>query len=401
MKIVMVGPFGLRPKATMAVRALPLGRALARRGHVVHMLLPPWSSPADSGRVWEDGGVRVEHIVLPPRLPGLFHALVTGRLYARAMALRPDVIHYFKPKAYPAFVAIMARWRRRVGGGSPRLVLDTDDWEGPGGWNDMEPYSVAARQLFAWQERWELQRADAVTVASRALETLAWGAGARRERVFYLPNGVVMSPHQPVDGAPVRAAYGLDRAPVLLLYTRFVEFDLEELIEIVERVARAWPEVRLLVVGKGLRGEEERLPEVLAGRGLGHILAYAGWVEPSALPAHFAAAQVAIFPCADTLINRCKCSVKLTELLVQGVPVIASDVGQNGEYIRHGESGLLVPAGDSAGFAQAVLRLLQEPERARRLGEAARQRMREHFDWGHLAERAEAAYRMPTRGATG
>ena len=392
----MVGPFGLRPKATMRSRALPLGQALVRRGHTVHLLLPPWSAPEDAGRAWDEGGVRVEHVWLPPRLPGLYQAMLTARLYRRALALGPDVIHYFKPKAYPAFVAQLARARRRLGGGRTALVLDSDDWEGPGGWNDVEPYGAWARRLFAFQERWELRRADAVTVASRALETLAWAAGARRERVFYLPNGC-LPPAAEGHGERVRARHGLGRSPLLLLYTRFAEFTLAGLAEILRQVAQARPDVRLLVVGQGLRGEEKRLPELLAPLGLAGAVSYAGWVEPGELGDYFAAAQVALHPYDDTLINRTKCSAKLGELLAHGVPVVASAVGENCHYVEHGLSGLLVPAGEPGVFAQAVLALLADPDLARRLGRAAAGRMRERFDWDRLAERAEAAYRSAVR----
>ena len=188
MNIVMIGPFGLRPRATMSVRALPVARALAARGHAITVLLPPWRDPEDAGRCWEEDGVAVENIPLPPRIPGLFHLLTAFRLARRALALRPDVVHLFKPKAYSGLthwlLARLPRARR------PRLVVDTDDWEGPGGWNEIGGYTPAQRRFFAWQERWGLTHADAVTVASRALESLVWALGVLPGRVFYVPNGV-------------------------------------------------------------------------------------------------------------------------------------------------------------------------------------------------------------------
>ncbi|MER3458571.1 MAG: glycosyltransferase family 1 protein, partial [Chloroflexota bacterium] len=56
MRIAMIGPFGLRPKGTIAARALPLAQTLAARGHAVTLILPPWSWPEDAGRTWEEGG---------------------------------------------------------------------------------------------------------------------------------------------------------------------------------------------------------------------------------------------------------------------------------------------------------------------------------------------------------
>jgi len=67
-------------------------------------------------------------------------------------------------------------------------------------------------------------------------------------------------------------------------------------------------------------------------------------------------------------------------------------VGQNAEYIEHLVSGLLVPPGDSAAFASAVVSLLRDAALRQRLGEAARQRMQEQFTWDRLAEVAEQAY---------
>ena len=86
---MMIGPFGLRPKGTMSVRALPMARALAAKGHQVHIIMPPWSYPQDSGREWEEGGVGIRNITLPPRLPLISHLIITWRLVRRALALRP------------------------------------------------------------------------------------------------------------------------------------------------------------------------------------------------------------------------------------------------------------------------------------------------------------------------
>ena len=89
-RVVMIGPFGLRPRMTMRVRALPLAKALVRRGHAVTMLLPPWQNPEDSGRRWVDEGVAVENVTLPRGVPGWFHWQLRRRLVQRVPALSPD-----------------------------------------------------------------------------------------------------------------------------------------------------------------------------------------------------------------------------------------------------------------------------------------------------------------------
>ena len=101
---------------------------------------------------------------------------------------------------------------------------------------------------------------------------------------------------------------------------------------------------------------------------------------------------MAIYPFDDTLINRTKCSVKLIDLLSAGVPVVADAVGQNAEYIRPNETGVLVPSGDVEAMAQAVIDLLRDREKADRLGAQAAREMIERFSWDRLVLDVERIY---------
>ena len=403
MRIVMIGLFGLRPKGTMSARALPLAQALVARGHRVDIIVPPWSYPQHSGREWVEGRVSVHNITLPPRLPLLGHLLITWRLVRRAVALRPDVVHCFKPKGYAGLAALAFWLLRRLGLGRARLVVDSDDWEGKGGWNEIEPYGRLQRRFFAWQERWGLTHCDALTVASRALETIVWSLGVAPGRVFYVPNGVVsgfgfrvpsseFETQNQVTRLPDHLTSRPSGHPTMLLYTRFFEFQVERVIGIFQRVLAEVPQARLLVVGKGFFGEEERLSELMQEAGMADHLVYVDWVETEELPAYFAAADVAIYPYDDTLINRTKCAVKLIDLMAAGVPVVAEDVGQNGEYVVHGVSGLLVPVGETDAFAGSVVELLRDENLRAKLGKGAQRRISEEFNWGKLVVRVEEAY---------
>jgi glycosyltransferase involved in cell wall biosynthesis len=385
----------------MGVRALPMAKALVARGHIVTMLLPPWQTTEDAGKRWDEAGVAIENVHLPPRVPGLFHPLTGLRLARRALAFQPDVVHLFKPKAYSGiahwFLARLPRVRR------PRLVVDTDDWEGPGGWNEIGGYTPAQRRFFTWQERWGLAHADAVTVASRALQTLVWARGVPPERVFYVPNGVSRRQHVEDDQSGF-----LPFASCILLYTRFFEFPVSRVVDVLLRVRRQIPDARLLVVGEGLFGEEEALFHLAEQAGLtltNHAacpadyalrfttdITYLGFIPAENLPAVFARAALAIYPFDDTLVNRAKCAVKLCDLLAAGVPVVAESVGQNREYIRHGETGWLVKPGDVAAFADGVVCLLEDAPLRERLGSAAARDLRERSAWERLVKTVEQAY---------
>jgi glycosyltransferase involved in cell wall biosynthesis len=387
MRIAMIGPFGLRPKGTMSVRALPMARALVARGHAVRMILPPWDYPQDAGSKRQDAGVEIESIALPAGVPGLFHVSATRRLVQRALDFQPDVIHCFKPKAYAGLSAWWLWQLKRVGRVKARLIVDTDDWEGAGGWNDLNDYSWAQKKMFAWQEQWGLTHNDGVTVASKELQSIMHSLDVKAERVMYVPNGCRETRPTALQ-SEIR-----NQKSKILLYTRFFEFKIERVFEVLRRVVEQIPDAKLLVVGKGFNGEEDRLLAQAETMGLRGSIEYAGWVEAAALPEYFAQASVAIYPFDDTLINRTKCSVKLIDLLSAGVPVVADAVGQNAEYIRHNETGLLIASGDVAAMAQAVIDLLRDREWAERLGKQAAQDMIERFSWDRLVEAVEKGYK--------
>jgi hypothetical protein len=111
--------------------------------------------------------------------------LIVWRLVRRALASHPQVLHFFKPKGYSGLAALLVWYLARLRLAKARAVLDSDDREGRGGWNDIGDYSWLQRHLFAWQEG----SAD------------------------------------PWAGTRVRADLSRGGDPVVLLYTPFFEFE--------------------------------------------------------------------------------------------------------------------------------------------------------------------------------
>jgi glycosyltransferase involved in cell wall biosynthesis len=400
MRVAMIGTFGMRPKMTMSRRALPLARALVRRGHRVSIIVPPWDYPADAGRADLVDGVEIINTDLPRPTPGLWYAHLTAALLGETLRRRPDVVHVFKPKGFSGMALAALQAMKAAGRFRGRLVLDTDDWEGHGGWNAVNPYPAWQRWVFAAQEEGLLRSAEAVTAASQELVRLA---SARRggRGVSYLPNGVgddictaAAAPGPTTARTALVQRYGLDaERPVLLLYTRFVEYSLARLAELLRAVGRAVPGASLVVVGTGLLGQERGLADLARRHDFGLRIVLAGWVEQHELPLYFAAADVALFPMDDTLLNRTKCPMKLVDLLAAGVPVVAEAVGQVAEYIEDGVSGRTVASGNHHAFASAVARLVASPDERAHLRRGAQSRLNERFSWDTLADAAARAYR--------
>lgn len=383
----MVGPFGFHPNKTMRSRALKLAQALAERGHQLHLFMPPWQTPQEAGRHWQEGGVDMTYTGLSGGMVG-----ITGRLIRATLAWRPDVVHCFKPKAYSGLVAwwLWCFHRSRL-----RLVTDSDDWEGWGGWNDLAPYTALQKRFFAWQEQWGMGHCHTLTVASRALESLAWANGVPPARVVYLPNGPGIG-GEARGAAARRAELGLAGRPTILLYSRLFELDTSRLVEILRRVQAAVPLMAFLIVGNSLYEKDAaQFRRQIEEAGLGEVMVEAGWLAEDLLPATLAAADVGLYLMDDTLLNRTKCPVKLADMLNVGLPVVAEAVGQTPEYVVHQHTGLLYPSGDVEGIAAGLISLLQDTEARGRLGHGTKSHLEKHFSWERLAETAERVYGRP------
>ena len=388
MKVAMVGPFGFAPKKTMRSRAFRLARELVLRGHQVRIIMPPWHTPEQAAQTWTESGVQISYV-----------ALHGGRLRSAQRMLRevldwqPNVVHCFKPKAHSGMVA---EWLWRFHRNKLRIVIDMDDWEGWGGWNELEDYPRLVKHLFAKQEQWGMQRCHALTVASRTLESLAWGTGVSHDKVVYLPNGTGLNLSEqwivnskPFTSQPRNLATS---QPTILLYSRLFEFDVARLVAILSKVQTKVADLRLLMVGASLQVEDgKRFERLMQQAGLLGIVEDVGWVEEEKLPGVLCSAETAVYLMDDTLLNRTKCPVKLADLCALGIPTVAEAVGQVKEYIDNGRSGFLHPTGDIDAIAASLITLLQKPRKRQQFAKASRQHMQQ-FAWDKLAQRLEQAY---------
>jgi glycosyltransferase involved in cell wall biosynthesis len=415
MRIAMVGNFGLDYKGTMAARALPIARELSRRGHRVEMFLLDDSTSRLEGL--DVDGVRVRLVqprpaVLdrsgrgsgwstsdPTRSAASVAALAIELPWA-ALCSHPDVVYAFKPIGY-AGLSLLVAWALGALGHRRLLVVDADDWEGSGGWAERDQVSALRRAVVDWQERWCLSHADVVTVASRELERLV--RAGYNQTVVYVPNAA--SPDSPGwrVGNPdaLRRALGLTSQPIVLAYTRFVEFSSTRLADVAAMILGRAPDARLVVAGQGLAGEERAFARLMSERGFADRVHLLGWTKLEDLSDVFAAADLALYPLDDTRLNRAKCPMKLVDLLLAGVPVVADAVGQANEYVQDGSTGVLVPAGDVEAMAQRAIDLLDDRGRRQSLGAQARKRMLSTWAWSSQTDTIDRAIRNAARGILG
>jgi glycosyltransferase involved in cell wall biosynthesis len=147
-------------------------------------------------------------------------------------------------------------------------------------------------------------------------------------------------------------------------------------------VVEKFPTCRLVLAGGGRCLD---LLERLALRlGVRHAVQFAGVVEDVA--AIYRSLDVFLFPSLAEPLGS-----SLLDAMAYGLPIVALAAGGVPEVVEDGQNGLLVAPDD---FAEAVLRLLEDPALAARLGTAARRTIEERFTARRMVENTLALYRL-------
>ena len=374
--VVMLGTFSAWNLGTIQARALPLATELRSLGVRPAIVVTPWDMPSEAGAIDVIDGVPI----INTTSASATHPLSAIRHQINwARKLNPALVHVFKPKGFGGFAG-------RVLSASMPLVVDSDDWEGDGGWNEAGDYGLLQRRVFHYQEQDLLRRATYVTAASTLLADRARemrkSAG---DTVKRLPNGITHKRWLELSSARQMPPASIDPA-VILLYSRFAEFDNDWLASFASALSAVTD--RKLVVRVVGDAENQTQPPVLAGGIHVEILGYVSW---EAIPRLLGSSTVAVYPYRDSLVTRSKQSVKLLEQMAAGCPIVASDVGDIA--LTLGAAGVVLPDASPECFARSTNELLEQPERMNVMSAAGTERIRSDFLFEDLARDLLDVYR--------
>jgi glycosyltransferase involved in cell wall biosynthesis len=148
-------------------------------------------------------------------------------------------------------------------------------------------------------------------------------------------------------------------------------------------ISREFPQTRFVLVGDGERRKDfERQVEEL---GMGEHFSFLGRRDD--VPRILSCCDIGVLPSqAEGLPNA------VLEYLAAGLPTVASRVGGNAEIVQDGKTGLLVPPQDSSTLAEAVLRLMRNPDNADILGKNGREYVATHFSFQQMLEHTDQLY---------
>lgn len=203
---------------------------------------------------------------------------------------------------------------------------------------------------------------------------------------------VRVAPFGVAEGRPPRAGAGAGER-VVVYVGRFADIKgTAELFDAIDRVARRVPDARFRLAGglpdnpRAERRWRERF-EARAGEAAKARTRFLGWLAADALEATWARASLLVAPSWHETFG-----LAVAEALARGLPVVASDAGALPELVSHGATGLLVPPRDPAALAEALVALLDAPDRRARMAEAARRAAR-RWSWPHRIDAFLEGYR--------
>ena len=229
------------------------------------------------------------------------------------------------------------------------------------------------------------KRVTAIVAVSESIRRGLISRGVPADKIEVIHSGTDTERFHPgVDRLRVRRELGL--GPEHYLVTQIGLRSQKGTLDAMKIVAAKAPQARLLFVGAN-EAKAAIFREKATARGLSDrmlILLYRDDV-----PEILAASDV----CVDASYEGLGLTGSLREALAVETPVIGTEIEGNPELIRDGETGYLFPPRDIDALARSILRMVEDPERARTMARAGRNRVEAEFSMLAKIDRTEALYR--------
>jgi D-inositol-3-phosphate glycosyltransferase len=250
-------------------------------------------------------------------------------------------------------------------------------------------------------EKRAIRESAAVTAASEIeVAELVDLYGADPAKLHIIPCGVDLSVFRPMRQSDAREALGRDQCERIVLFVGRIEQikGIDVLLRALGLLFFRHPEFRndlcLLVVGGALDPNDdspetekvEELQRLVHQHRMEANVSFVGSMDQQRLALFYAAADVCAVPSLTESFG-----LVALEAMACGTPVVGTRVGGLQTLIEHGESGLLVPAGDYQALAESMAKVLTDHRLRMHLAHGARDRA-EHYSWSSVGDRVEALY---------
>jgi glycosyltransferase involved in cell wall biosynthesis len=357
-------------------------RALAELGHTVDLVTYPF------GRDVSIPGLRlfrslrppfIRHVRIGPSLAKVpLDLLLALTAIRRALTERYDAVHSHEEGSFIG-VALAALL------GVPHLY-DMHSSLPQQLTNFAFSRSRVLAAIFARLERLVIRRSRVVIVICPHLEETVRGIDASVPTVLIENSPGSGDAPTAGSGSRIRAALGMDTAAPMVLYTGTFEAyqGLDLLLDAAAHVAQQIPAVRFVLAG-GQPDQIEAARARAASAGVSHVVVFAGQRPAEEIPQFLDAADVLVSP-RSTGTNT---PLKIYQYLRSGRPIVATRLLTHTQVLN--DDVAFLAEATPAAFGQAIMDALRDPERARMLGERARQMAETKYSYQVYLDRTRQA----------
>ena len=217
-----------------------------------------------------------------------------------------------------------------------------------------------------------------ITVSERSRLDVARAFAIPAQRLHVVPNGIETGTFRPLPE--------VKREENRIITTTSSDVPIKGLRYLMEAAASIARErdIRVTVIGKPRK--DKGVEKLVRDLDLDRFVEFTGRIEDEEFAHYYARATLAVVPSLYEGFG-----FPAGEAMACKTPVVSTTGGALPEVV--GNAGVLVPPGDSKALASAIVSLLDDPERQRRLGEKGFRRVHEQFTWGRAAESMVEVYR--------
>ena len=215
---------------------------------------------------------------------------------------------------------------------------------------------------------------------------------------FHLPGDRIRTVYNGIDTDTFRPLPGTERKPAKLLYVGNSEDRNKGARYFLEAVDMLKDEIDFRVTFVDNHKWQLKLaPRLVDELGLNSLIDFTGRISTPELVRHYNEATLLVSSSLHEGFG-----LPLAEAMACGTPAVATEIGSFREIVEHGESGWLVPPGDSRALAAAIRMMWNDPSLRERLGEGGRHRILDKFNWRRAAEETLAVYEevLPAKRTT-
>ena len=291
---------------------------------------------------------------------------------------RPDVVHTHSAKG--GMLGRMVAYRERI----PAIVHSVH------GAPFHQYQTPPAREFFRRCERWAARRCHhLISVADAMTDLMVEANVAPRSKFTTIYSGMDVEPFLNAEDHRERIRAKLEIKDDQIVIGKIARFfhlkGHDDLITAASRVVDRHRQVRFLLIGDGILRETMR--QRIASLGLTDHFVFTGLVAPDEVPPLIGAMDVLVHTSYREGLARA-----LPQALIAGRPVVSYDIDGAREVAVSGETGFLIPPGDTTALGDALVRLAGEEVLRHRLGREGRSRFTDQFRHQTMTTRIRALY---------